>query len=121
MKYFLNCLLIIATANVFSQNTLKGNIKDKQTNSTIVFANVYFPELEKGTISDEQGSFEFSNLPNGNYKLVVSVIGYETYSNQISLPTAEVLEISLAPSAIEMEEIIISTPFHKLQSESFES
>lgn len=118
MKYFLNCLLIIATANVFSQNTLKGNIKDKQTNSTIAFANVYFPELEKGTISDEQGSFEFSNLPNGNYKLVVSVIGYETYSNQISLPTAEVLEISLAPSAIEMEEIIISTPFHKLQSEN---
>jgi iron complex outermembrane receptor protein len=118
MKYFLNCLLIIATANVFSQNTFKGNIKDKQTNSTIAFANVYFPELEKGTISDEQGSFEFSNLPNGNYKLVVSVIGYETYSNQISLPTAEVLEISLAPSAIEMEEIIISTPFHKLQSEN---
>lgn len=118
MKHFLNCLLIIATANVFSQNTFKGNIKDKQTNSTIAFANVYFPELEKGTISDEQGSFEFSNLPNGNYKLVVSVIGYETYSNQISLPTAEVLEISLAPSAIEMEEIIISTPFHKLQSEN---
>jgi iron complex outermembrane receptor protein len=118
MKYFLNCLLIIATANVFSQNTFKGNIKDKQTNSTIAFANVYFPELEKGTISDEQGSFEFSNLPNGNYKLVVSVIGYETYSNQISLPTVEVLEISLAPSAIEMEEIIISTPFHKLQSEN---
>lgn len=118
MKYFLNCLLIIATANVFSQNTFKGNIKDKQTNSTIAFANVYFPELEKGTISDEQGSFEFSNLPKGNYKLVVSVIGYETYSNQISLPTAEVLEISLAPSAIEMEEIIISTPFHKLQSEN---
>lgn len=118
MKYFLNCLLIIATANVFSQNTLKGNIKDKQTNSTIAFANVYFPELEKGTISDEQGSFEFSNLPNGNYKLVVSVIGYETFSNQISLPTTEVFEISLAPSAIEMEEIIISTPFHKLQSEN---
>lgn len=118
MKHFLNCLLIIATANVFSQNTFKGNIKDKQTNSTIAFANVYFPELEKGTISDEQGSFEFSNLPNGSYKLVVSVIGYETYSNQISLPTAEVLEISLAPSAIEMEEIIISTPFHKLQSEN---
>lgn len=118
MKYFLNCLLIIATANVFSQNTLKGNIKDKQTNNTIAFANVYFPELEKGTISDEQGSFEFSNLPNGNYKLVVSVIGYETYSKQIGLPSTEVFEISLAPSAIEMEEIIISTPFHKLQSEN---
>ena len=118
MKYLLNCLLLIATASVFSQNSLKGNIKDKQTNITIAFANVYFPELEKGTISDEHGNFEFSNLPNGNYKLVVSVIGFETYSNQINLPTTEVLDIALAPSAIEMEEIIISTPFHKLQSEN---
>ena len=82
MKYFLNCLLIIATANVFSQNTLKGNIKDKQTNSSIAFANVYFPELEKGTISDEQGSFEFSNLPNGNYKLVVSDNGHNDKAPQ---------------------------------------
>jgi iron complex outermembrane receptor protein len=118
MKFFLNCLFIFATALAFSQNTLKGTVKDKQTNITIAFANVYFPELEKGTISDEHGNFEFSNLPNGNYKLIVSVIGFETYSNQINLPKNTVLDIALAPSAIEMEEIIISTPFHKLQSEN---
>ncbi|PTM08432.1 MAG: TonB-dependent receptor [Bacteroidetes bacterium] len=118
MKYVFSCLLLIVTANVFSQNTLKGNVKDKETNIPIAFANVYFPELEKGTISDEHGDFEFSNLPNGNYKLVVSVIGFETYSNQINLQTEKTIEIILAPSAIEMEEVIISTPFHKLQSEN---
>jgi iron complex outermembrane receptor protein len=118
MKYLFNCLLIIATVNVFSQNTLKGTIKEKQTNITIAFANIYFPELEKGTISDEHGNFELTNLPNGNYKLVVSVIGYETYSKKINLPNNEALDIVLSPSAIEMEEIIISTPFHKLQSEN---
>jgi iron complex outermembrane receptor protein len=118
MKYLVSCLILLVSANVFSQNTLKGNIKDKQTNITIAFANVYFPELEKGTISDEHGNFELTNLPNGNYKLVVSVIGFETYSNQINLPTNEMLDIILSPSAIEMEEIIISTPFHKLQSEN---
>ncbi|MCB0462747.1 MAG: TonB-dependent receptor [Flavobacteriaceae bacterium] len=118
MKYLVSCLILLVSANVFSQNTLKGNIKDKQTNITIAFANVYFPELEKGTISDEHGNFELTNLPNGNYKLVVSVIGFETYSSQINLPANKMLDIILSPSAIEMEEIIISTPFHKLQSEN---
>ncbi|HAI17146.1 MAG TPA: TonB-dependent receptor, partial [Xanthomarina gelatinilytica] len=47
-----------------------------------------------------------------------SIIGYETYSNTISIPATESLDISLSASAIEMEEIIISTPFHKLQSEN---
>lgn len=118
MKYLVSCMLLLATANVFAQNTLKGTIKEKQTNITIAFANVYFPELEKGTISDEQGNFEFSELPNGNYKLVISVIGYKTYSKQLNLQTNETLEVILSPSAIEMEEIIISTPFHKLQSDN---
>ena len=118
MKYFLSCMLLLASASVFSQNTLKGTIKEKQTNTTIAFANVYLPELEKGTISSEDGSFEITNLPNGNYKLVVSVIGYETYSSQLNLPTTETLDVILSPSAIEIEEIIISTPFHKLQSEN---
>jgi iron complex outermembrane receptor protein len=118
MKYLVSCMLLLATANVFAQNTLKGTIKEKQTNITIAFANVYFPELEKGTMSDEQGNFEFSELPNGNYKLVISVIGYKTYSKQLNLQTNETLEIILSLSAIEMEEIIISTPFHKLQSDN---
>jgi len=118
MKYLIGCMLLLASATVFSQNTLKGNIKDKETNVTIAFANVYFPELEKGVISDEHGDFDFTDLPNGNYKLVISVIGYETYSSQINLPTEAAQNVLLAPSAIEMEEVIISTPFHKLQSEN---
>jgi len=103
---------------MFSQNIVNGTIKNKQTNVTIAFANVYFPELEKGTISNEDGDFELKNLPNGNYKLVISVIGFKTYSSQIRLPSEISLNVTLSPSAIEMEEVIISTPFHKLQSDN---
>src|SRR5690606_6489861 len=44
--------------------------------------------------------------------------GYETTTKTLQFPYAENLTIALTPSAIEMEEIIISTPFHKLQSEN---
>src|SRR5690606_34962853 len=59
-----------------------------------------------------------SNIPTGTYKIVVSLMGYETSTITLQFPYSDSLTIALTPSAIEMEEIIISTPFHKLQSEN---
>ena len=111
-------LLSLVMQTLWSQNTLQGIVTDTNTKEALVFVNVYLPELEKGTVTNEKGNFTLNNIPNGNYKIVVSFIGYETHSQTISFPLSENLDISLMPSAIEMEEIIISTPFHKLQSEN---
>ncbi len=118
MKLIFSVLLFFTIPSIYAQNALIGTVKEKNTNEPVVFANVYLPQLEKGTTTDENGSFEISNIPNGNYKIVISLIGYETSSQSINLPTNESLSIVLKPSAIEMEEIIVSTPFHKLQSEN---
>ncbi|MBE9489734.1 MAG: TonB-dependent receptor [Bacteroidetes bacterium] len=118
MKLIINCLLLLAITVVYSQNNIQGVINDKDSNEPIIFANVYLPQLEKGTITNEKGEFIIYNLPTGNYKIVVSIIGYKSFSASINIPLIQDLNISLTPSAIEMEEIIISTPFHKLQSEN---
>ena len=118
MKIIINCLLLLSISVTFSQNNIQGLIKDKDSNEPLIFANIYFPKLEKGAITDEEGKFIIHNLPTGNYKIVISIIGYESFSTSIDIPHIQDLNISLTPSAIEMEEIIISTPFHKLQSEN---
>ena len=118
MKLFFNVLLLLALPTLYAQNTLTGTITDKASSEPIIFANIYLPQLEKGTTTDEQGRFDINNLPNGSYKMIVSIIGYETLSQTITLPSNESLTLLLNPSAIEMEEIIVSTPFHKLQSEN---
>lgn len=118
MKLIFNLLLLLAISSLYAQNTLTGTITDKITTEPVVFANVYLPQLEKGTATDDEGRFSINNLPNGTFKIVISIIGYETWSQNILLPTSQTLSITLNPSAIEMEEIIVSTPFHKLQSEN---
>lgn len=118
MKLIINILSLLTLTSLFAQNNLNGIVTDKNTNEPIIFANVYFPQLEKGTTTDENGLFAIQNLPNGTYKIVVSIIGYGTSSQNISIPANESISIKLVPSAIEMEEIIISTPFHKLQSDN---
>lgn len=102
-----------------SQNSLEGTIKDANQNSVLESVDIYFPKLEKGAVSDQDGKFRINGLPIGNYKIVVSYIGYQTYSKTIFLKEGiNPLDISLLPSAIEMEEVIVSTPFHKLQREN---
>jgi len=118
MKQITYLFLLWFTPTMFAQNTVEGTLVEHHTNKPIAFANIYFPQLEKGTTTNESGYFILNNLPSGNYKIVCSFMGYESYSKTISIPLNRKLEIALNPSAIEMSEIIISTPFHKLQSEN---
>lgn len=111
-------LFIVAYLPIQSQNILNGSVTDIDTEEPLAFANVYFPVLERGTMSNENGQFTIENLPNGNHKIVVSLIGYETYESTITLPYQQSLEIKLYPSAIEMDQVILSTPFHKLQRDN---
>lgn len=117
LLYTLCCLL--AGGLLYSQNSITGTISAQDTGEALDQVSVYFPQLEIGTITDKQGSFTLSDLPTGSYKLIASYIGYKTYSQTINIGTQrETLDITLTPSAIEMEEVIVSMPFHKLQREN---
>ncbi|MBT8273502.1 MAG: carboxypeptidase-like regulatory domain-containing protein, partial [Bacteroidia bacterium] len=119
MKTQILCFIcIMASMALHAQNTLHGQVINETNNESLSFVNIYFPELEQGSTTDEAGNFSISNLPNGNFKIIFSFIGFETLSMSITLPTEEDLNVGLSPSAIEIEEVILSTPFHKLQSEN---
>lgn len=118
MKFIISCLLGLALTNAYTQNTLQGIVTDSDSNTGIAFANIYFPQLEKGAATDENGRFKIDDLPNGTYRIVCSIIGYGTFSQGIDLPYEGDLDIQLSATAIEMEGVVVSTPFHKLQSDN---
>ncbi len=118
-KLFSSLLLAMAFIHGYSQNSLLGKITSVEDNTPLEEVAVYFPQLEKGTVTDQNGKFEITNLPLGTYKIVVSYIGFQTFSKAFDiLQGTNTINISLNPSAIEMEEVIVSTPFHKLQREN---
>ncbi|MBT8271179.1 MAG: TonB-dependent receptor, partial [Bacteroidia bacterium] len=111
-------LVMLLPVLTFGQNTLTGKIINNSNQDPLPFVNIYFPQLETGTSSIEDGSFSLENLPDGKFRIIISYIGFQTFSQLISVPAKSELIIELQPSAIEMEEVLISTPFHKLQSEN---
>ncbi|MEC3907402.1 TonB-dependent receptor [Tamlana sp. 2201CG12-4] len=120
MKLFFKILLVLALSitGLNAQNTIQGIITDAETNEKLSLVNIYLPDLEKGTTTDDSGHFILDNLPSGNYTILFSMIGYENQSMKINIPLDDIIKISLDPTAIEMESIIISTPFHKLQRDN---
>lgn len=115
------CLLAVFVLGIAgnAQNTLAGKVTSEKTNEPIL-ATVYMPKLEKGTTTDFDGNYELTNIPNGNYDVVISALGYGTVSKRINFSNGQNYSenILLAESAVEMDEVIISTPFHKLQREN---
>jgi iron complex outermembrane receptor protein len=111
--------LVVVSMTAQGQNSVSGTVTDVSSGMPLEGVEVYFPQLEKGSVTDSSGNFKLNNLPKGNFKLLASYIGYETFSKTLLLEAgANNIDIVLSPSAIEMEEVIVSTPFHKLQREN---
>lgn len=118
MKNKLTILFIGFCCITLAQNSLKGNITSSN-NEPLFGVEIYAPKLHKGTTSNLDGTYTLKNLPNGTIELVFSYIGYTTQVKTITFDKAEQhLDIILAESVFEMDEVIVSTPFNKLQSEN---
>lgn len=118
-KYILSMICILTYISVNSQNSLTGKITNNEDQEALEQVSIYFPQLEKGSISDRNGNYIINTLPLGTYNIVASYIGFQTFSGSITIKKGNnTLDISMLPSAIEMEEVIVSTPFHKLEREN---
>ena len=96
-------LPVLATA----QFSISGKITDQQTGATLPGATISIsPALT--TVSDAQGIYKFNNLPNGNYVLKVSYIGYQTAEKQVALSANLTLNITLTTSSRLTEEVTVS-------------
>ncbi|WP_298370491.1 TonB-dependent receptor [uncultured Lutibacter sp.] len=118
MKSYILTLFMGLTSIVYSQNSIKGTVSSTH-NQKLFGVEVYISELNKGTATNEYGYFELNNLPSSTLKIKVAYIGYKTQIKTIKL-TEEITELNfiLEESVFKMDEVIISTPFNKLQSEN---
>ena len=97
MLYKTFLLLLLTTSSLWAQNTaeLSGKITDKATQKPLIGADIYLKELKKGANADAQGNYYLKGIPEGNYTIIGSYLGYQTFSKKIYLKGQERLDISL--------------------------
>jgi iron complex outermembrane receptor protein len=117
MKKILLILFLGLSTVTFSQQ-LSGIITDNN-NNTLADVEIYIEDLQIGTSTKEDGSYLLKNLPTRPVKITVAYLGYKTIHKTITLTKNEtVLNFTLEKSVFKMDEVIIATPFNKLQSQN---
>ncbi|MBX2844521.1 MAG: TonB-dependent receptor, partial [Flammeovirgaceae bacterium] len=101
---FLGLLPISTTAQ--NNYPLKGKLYDSEENP-IIGATVLLPKINKGSISDTSGIFNFRNIPMGEYLVQISNIGFEPFETTIKLPLQETLKIKLEKSIQLLDDITV--------------
>lgn len=88
--------------------TISGYIRDAINGEQLLGATVYIKELRTGTTSNVYGFYSIS-LPEGNYTLAFSFVGYETKEESFRLNTNKTLNVELKPQQKLLEEVVVTS------------
>ena len=106
-------ILFCCSLSSFGQNyKISGQVTDDQ-NEPILGANVIILDENRGTVSDENGNFSIT-LPQGEYNLKISYLGFKEITETINLNKNLVLNFQLEPKSEDLEEVVISSSVEKI-------
>ena len=109
MKHILKgCILVavfftfhLSPFTLYGQGTVRGTLFDESNGEAIPYANVVLDGTGYGCATDLNGFFLINRIPAGNYTLRVRYMGYEEYSEQITVANGKTMTrtIRLKPSS----------------------
>lgn len=100
-------LLILLGATQAWGGTIRGIVTDSETRAALVGANIVVTGTTRGTTTDEDGFFMLQDIPDGNYTLVFSYVGYQDHTENISLSGTTSLEIAMKPTVYRGKGVIV--------------
>ncbi|MCB9189484.1 MAG: carboxypeptidase-like regulatory domain-containing protein [Flavobacteriales bacterium] len=127
MKTMITLVLGLLGLGLFAQSTygeIKGKVFDKDTKEPIPFANVHVMASGEmvGSQTNFDGKYTLKPLPAGKYDIVVSCVGYQTYTitgnevkpDQITFADSVLLssDLLLPPVIVEAKINIIEVETH---------
>jgi len=88
--------------------SVSGKIVDKKTGSPIESACIYISNTTNNTISDKNGVFKLTSLQDGASQLVVTCVGYQTFSLKIPLNSDKVnVLVELVDKSYQLKQVKI--------------
>jgi hypothetical protein len=106
MKKSIYLLFFILPYTIQAQKILKGIVVDEKS-KPLPSVSVFFSNTSSGTKTDESGNFQIT-IPSGKYDLIISSIGYATFSQSVSSnDSLSFLRVQMIPKVEEMETVMI--------------
>jgi outer membrane receptor for ferrienterochelin and colicin len=99
---------------------IEGKVRDKLSKETLPAVNVLILGINQGTVTDEKGAFQISNVRSGVFEVRFSLIGYRTtmVTKVTVLPDLRTtLQIEMEPTTVPLEGLVIQAERPLFQKE----
>jgi len=105
---FLLLVLVVSELSAGQTFTLKGKITGAENGSSIQGATVF---ISHGSFAytNSEGFYSLTGLNSGKYQIKISSLGYKSISTELEITSDQVKDFSLTPSAIDLDEVVVST------------
>jgi len=113
--------LIFTFVSLFAQaqnGTVRGFVYEEETGEAVIFTNVYLKGTSIGASTDVNGYFSITQIPEGQYELTVTYLGYDTLSEQINVTGGKIIteKLFLSKSSVQMQTVEISAEKQERQT-----
>ncbi|MEC8853792.1 MAG: TonB-dependent receptor, partial [Bacteroidota bacterium] len=116
----LSTLILLFTTGIFAQSgTIRGFVYDKDSGEPIIFCNVSLKGTTMGASTDVNGYFSIAKVPAGDYKIIITYLGFDSLQENIHLAAGKILtkKFDLSESSIKLKEVTVSAERHEMKTE----
>ena len=110
LAFMLAVLCATVATSLAQQGKIKGFVYDKATGEPVLFTSVYLKGTSLGAATDVNGYYLISNIPPGEYTLMVTYLGYDTLKVAVSVAAKALVaqNLFLEKSSVKLTEVQIS-------------
>ncbi len=113
MKKFFTALcvsVILLSFKSYGQYEINGTVLDQESGEPLVGASALIQGTTKGAITDVYGNFTISNVADGAYTVIISFVGYEDISKNVTVAGSNVSmgQLSMSESIYAFDQVVIS-------------
>jgi len=112
-------ILSFFITSVSNASTIKGFLTDSKTGEPLIGATITLKNTSFATSSGLDGSYEIKNVPDGNYIISISYIGYKNIESSISVnQQVSKLNFSLLENTKNLDEVVVTAASNDKESDN---
>ena len=119
-KLLFSILILFFSTTIFAQNgTIRGFVYNKESGEPVIFCNVSLKGTTMGAPTDVNGYFSIAKVPVGDYKIIITYLGFDSLQENIHLAAGKILtkKFELSESSIQLEEVKVSAERQEMKTE----
>ena len=109
IRYWMGALLVAMPLAAQTPGvTLSGFVTDADNGESLPLASIVLTQVQLGAASNNSGYYAVKEVPAGTYEVVISYIGYKSWSDTLAFSDRDVrLDVALQVESVDIEEIVI--------------